>query len=142
MLIHRSVLLGSGLVPLQLAVDFFLGEDGRVAGGSHNGMICTHTPVGVIGGHHVRHAAADVRAVVPAGPLQDLQLAAEGLVVHVDGPPHMDEPVGGILQALLVHQQLLIQLLPRPQTGVDNGDVHVHQTGIGRTPTFSVAVSP
>ena len=79
---------------------------------------------GMVGGDHLHQALADVAPVVVSRVHQRLQLNEEPVVVQGDGLADVDEIVLRLAHALLGHELLLIQLLPGPEAGVGDLDVH------------------
>ena len=68
---------------------------------------------------------AYLAGLTPAGLVEILKLLYELLIVHLNGLCNGNELVLSLLEAFLVHETLLIELLARTQTGVDDLDVHV-----------------
>ena len=89
------------------------------------GFVSFHCDLRMVGGHDLGHQLLHVGGLHPVGGIQPGELLLEERVVHLDGLADVDELVGGLLEALLLHEQLLVELLAGAQAGVLDGDVHV-----------------
>ena len=75
--------------------------------------------------HHRRNERPNVIDLSPACHVKLLELLNERFVIHLDGFGDVDELVGGLLEALLIHELLLVELLAWTQARVLNLDVHI-----------------